>query len=190
MKHQSKTDEWRIKGAEIEEIIQVGDPMLRQVAPEYQEIAKLAPIADKLVGLLRSLKGAGMAASQIGSSASLIVVEVRKTDLFPDRPESPLYIMINPVVTESSHEREKGWEGCYSIPGVMAQVERPVAITVKYDALDGEKHEERFTGYVARVVQHEIDHLRGILFTDRMDPVTLTTVTNWKKYHYHRDMID
>ena len=84
-----------------------------------------------MVDRLRELNGAGLAAPQIGASVKVIVVEVRKTDVFPHRPASPLLQMINPVIVEQSDATETGWEGCFSVPGLMGLVPRAEAITVK-----------------------------------------------------------
>ena len=128
--------------------------------------------------------GAGLAAPQIAAPVKLIVVEVRKTDVFPDRPTSPLLQMINPVVVEQSGTTEIGWEGCFSVPGLMGLVPRAETITVGYTAVDGASVTEQYSGYLARVIQHEIDHLNGVEFVDRMTTMeSLTTVTNYVEFH-------
>lgn len=177
----SQSDNRWASGEQIPDVLTAGDPRLRQIACEYDHLKELAPLCQRMVEMLRQLNGAGLAASQIGSQEPVIVVEVRKTNLFPDRPESPLYIMIQPKIETFAGPTELEWEGCFSVPGIMAKVPRPRDITVSWTELDGTKRRENFSGYVARVVQHEYDHLNGVLFTDRMDPLTLTTVANWKR---------
>ncbi|MCB0337774.1 MAG: peptide deformylase [Bdellovibrionales bacterium] len=183
----TKSDSRWADGSGLPSIVEAGDPRLRNIAEEYKNISELQPLCERLVSMLRDFNGAGLAASQIGESAPVVVVEVRKTDLFPDRPTSPLYIMINPRILDSSGPVEQGWEGCFSIPGIMAKVPRPEKVQVSYTDPQGTDHTQWFEGYLARVVMHEIDHLNGILFTDLMDPKTLTTVSNWKKYHLNQN---
>lgn len=179
-----KSDNRWVSGKGISRLVTVGDPRLRVVADECTDISELKPLCDQLVTILRECNGAGLAATQIGRTESVVVIEVRKTDLFPDRPISPLIVMINPKVMELAGNVVQGWEGCFSIPGLMAKVPRNSMIEVSYVTLDGEVKRERFEGYIARVILHEIDHLNGVLFTDCMDPTTLTTVDNWKKFHH------
>ena len=178
----SQSDAHWSTGQGIPGVVTIGDPRLRQIAESCTDIPALAPLCDELVTRVRAYKGAGLAASQIGRPERLAVVEVRKTELFPDRPESPLYVMINPQVIAKSEEQELGWEGCFSIPGMMAKVSRSTSIEVTWIDPSGEQHREHFNGYLARVMQQEIDHLNGVLFTDLMDPSTLTTVENWKTF--------
>ncbi|HEV3156525.1 MAG TPA: peptide deformylase [Candidatus Baltobacteraceae bacterium] len=176
----AKSDRQWMSGAAHENIVTVGNPMLRQYATVIGDIGAGKRLADRMALLLRELKGAGLAAPQIGFSERVIVVEVRKTDVFPDRQESPLYAMINPSITEASEEVEEGWEGCFSVPGLMGQVSRHKSITVRYVSLDGFEHREIFNGYVARVIQHECDHLIGAIFLDRMKSMqSITTVANY-----------
>jgi peptide deformylase len=126
------------------------------------------------------LNGAGLAAPQIGASLKVVVVEVRKTDVFPDRPTSPLLQMINPVITKLAGETEDGWEGCFSVPGIMGLVPRSATVTVEYTTADGAHVSDTYSGYLARVIQHEIDHLEGIEFVDRMTSMeSLATVKNY-----------
>ena len=130
------------------------------------------------------MDGAGLAAPQIGEAVAAVVVEVRKTDLFPDRPESPLYQMANPKVISASEHTEPGWEGCFSVPGLMGIVYRPRQIEVTYQDAEGRDERGMFEGYLARVIQHEVDHLQGIVFLDRMTSMqSLTTTENYARFH-------
>jgi peptide deformylase len=92
--------------------------------------------------------------------------------------------MVNPQIESASDEIEEDWEGCFSVPGLMGRVPRHRSVHVTYLDDNGERREERFSGYVARVVQHELDHLAGTLFLDRMPSMTsITTVANWLRFH-------
>ena len=163
-------------------IITVGNPILRQPAGYAENIGQVKPICDRMVEILRELKGAGLAAPQIGESIRIIVVEVRKNELFHDRPESPLYVMINPEVTHISDDKEEGWESCFSVPGLIGMVPRFKRIRVNYISTDGTQHNQAFDVYLARVIQHECDHLDGIIYLDRMGSMqSISTIDNWKR---------
>lgn len=178
-----KSDSHWAAGSAHPDIITVGDYPLRQRCSPVENVKSASSVCAKMVNLLRELNGAGLAANQIGIGER-IVVEVRKTDLFPDRPESPLYLMINPEIVESSKECDEGWEGCFSVPGLMGTVPRARTITVKYRTLDGDEKIEVFSGYLARVIQHECDHLDGHIFMDKMNSMgSLATVANYKRLH-------
>jgi len=99
------------------DIVTVGDPALRRPVEPIDDIAAASAKLDGMVALLRELKGAGLAAPQVGWPVAAVVVEVRKTAVFPDRPESPLYVMVNPSIESGSDEIEENWEGCFSVPG-------------------------------------------------------------------------
>lgn len=182
----TESDARWISGQAMPGFVTVGDPRLRAGGRPVTEHGEAIPILDRMTELLRDLGGAGLAAPQIGVPLSLAVVEVHKTTLFPDRPESPLIRLANPVVTPLTPELEDDWEGCFSVPGLMGLVPRHCHISVGYrDLSAGEDVEAEFTGYVARVIQHEVDHLEGRLFLDRMRSMdSLTTVDNYREYHH------
>ncbi len=173
-------------GGDLSEITMIGEPILRSKANPADLDGETCRLAERMVLLLRKLNGAGLAAPQVGASKRVIVVEVRKTELFPHRPESPLFIMINPMIIRAINSSEEGWEGCFSIPNLMGKVPRSPSITVRYTKLEGDTVEESFDGYIARVIQHECDHLDGTIFLDRMtSTTTLTTVANYKRFHHN-----
>lgn len=127
----------------------------------------------------------GLAAPQLDIPLALAVIEVRKTTLFPNCPESPLTQMVNSALTAVTDERGLDWEGCFSVPGLMGLVPRYQTVEVRYTDPAGRKVTEEYRGYVARVIQHEVDHLEGTLFLDRMESMaTLTTVDNYRKSHH------
>jgi peptide deformylase len=184
-----KSDATWAGGGARSEIVTVGDPRLRIRLPSVDYGAEVRDTCEKLVSLLREMKGAGLAAPQIGIRLPVAVVEVRKTDFFPDRPESPLYVFINPQIIRHGEETVDGWEGCFSVPGIMGRVRRYERVEVKFLNKEGEEVSQEFGGYTARVVQHEIDHLNGVIFLDRMlDMTSITTVENYKRFH-HGDVI-
>jgi peptide deformylase len=165
-------------------VVTVGDPRLRTPVQLVDDVGAVVDRVDSMVALLREMRGAGLAAPQVGWSAAAVVVEVRKTEAFPDRPESPLFVLLNPEVVESSgDDLVEDWEGCFSVPGLMGRVPRASSVTVRFTSRDGEERAERFDGYVARVVQHELDHLEGKVFLDRMASMaSLSTIANWQRF--------
>ena len=183
VKAQSKSDRVWMSGGAREGIVTVGNPTLRQTCAEVECSDETSALCSRLVERLREFNAAGLASNQVGINKRIVVVEVRKTDLFPDRPESGLFVMLNPVIIELSGETVEDWEGCFSVPGMMGKVPRAERCRVQYMTPEGEEQTLDFEGYVARVVQHEIDHLDGHVFVDRMQSTaSLCTVENYMKY--------
>jgi peptide deformylase len=181
MSGKSLVESWKNKN-----LVMIGDPILRQSCEPIEDINDCQDLCDRMVALLRELNGAGLAAPQIGEAKRVIVVELRKNDFFPNRKESPLYVMINPEVEEVKGEIDVNWESCFSIPGLIGRVPRQLEIKVKYLDPSGHVHHESFDEHIARIIQHEIDHLNGILFLDRMtDLKGLSTIENYKKLLVH-----
>lgn len=180
----AKSDRGWMSGVAGEGIVTIGDPRLKAPTAAVAAIGDVTDLLTTMVDGLRALNGAGLAAPQIGASVKAVVVEVRKTDVFPDRPECPLLRMVNPVIVERSASVLVDWEGCFSVPGLMGLVPRAETITVEYLNVDGSPVSEQYSGYVARVIQHEVDHLDGVEFVDRMaDMTSLTTVSNYLQFH-------
>jgi peptide deformylase len=167
----------------VPKIVQVGDPLIRRAAQPVTAFAAVSDDCKLMIERLRQLQGAGLAANQIGIDKQILVVEVRKTELFPDRPESPLYVMLNASIIWHSQELIQDWEGCFSVPGLVGRVPRFSSIEVLYDTDGGERKQERFDGYVARVLQHEIDHLNGKLYLDRM--LSMESLSTRQNYLRH-----
>ena len=165
-------------------IVFVGNPVLRQKARLVKNIKAAQPLIRAMVKKLRAIQGAGLAAPQIGKSLRLFVVEVRRNDLFPHRSESGLFVVINPRIVRRSGTAQRGWEACFSIPGYIGEVLRHETITLEYTDAVGTKVTKKFSGYLARVMQHEYDHIEGHVYVDRMtDMHTFSTVENWGMFH-------
>ena len=181
---EQKSDASWLAGGARPEVVTVGDPRLRAPVERFAVVAAVADRVDAMVALLREMRGAGLAAPQVGWSAAAAVVEVRKTEAFPARPESPLFVLLNPEIVESfGGDLVEDWEGCFSVPGLMGRVPRASSVTVRYANRDGQNRTETFEGYVARVVQHELDHLEGKIFLDRMvSMASLSTIANWQRF--------
>jgi len=145
----------------------VGDPVLRKRAHQVNRFdGDLATLVQDMAETMRYSNGVGLAAPQVGITARVIVVE---TPLDEDEPGSGrLYAVINPEVARASQEMLDGLEGCLSIPGYVGEVTRHAAITVRGQDLKGRKIRIKAQGFVARVFQHEIDHLHGVLYIDKL----------------------
>ena len=163
-------------------LVHIGDPIIRAVARPIQAPMQAAKICRVLTEKLWEIRGAGLAAPQIGVPYRIFVFEVKPTELFPDREASPLYTMINPEVEIMYESVIEDWEGCFSVPGFLGLVPRAKAVRVRWTDPDESKREEVFDDYRARVIQHELDHLNGVVYIDRMpDMSTFTTRENYLK---------
>ncbi len=148
-------------------IVTLPDPVLRKKArPVTRFDRDLQTLIDDMVETMRSAPGVGLAAPQVGLSDRLIVVEYPEDEEKEDAPKK-LYVVVNPEIKEMSEETEMGIEGCLSIPGLHGEVERSLAVTVKGLTRHGQPVKIKARGWTARIFQHEIDHLDGIVFTDR-----------------------
>ena len=153
------------------EIVTLPDPVLRRKARTVTRFdAELQTLIDDMIETLRDAPGVGLAAPQVGVSDRLIVVEYPEDDEQEDAPKK-LSVVVNPEIKETSAETEKGIEGCLSIPGLQGEVERSLAVTVKGQTRRGQPVKIKAKGWLARIFQHEIDHLNGVVFTDRATKV-------------------
>lgn len=160
----------------LRHIVTMPDPVLKRKAKPITKFDKnLQTLIDDMIETMRDAPGVGLAAPQVNISEQLIVVEYSEDEEDADddegdeeKPEKPkkLYVMINPEITKASEERVLGVEGCLSIPGIQGEVERFEAIQVKGLNRFGKPQKLKLNGWMARIFQHEIDHLNGILFTE------------------------
>jgi peptide deformylase len=176
-------------------IVQAGDPVLRKPArpllPGEIRSAEIRELIQEMKDTMYAAPGVGLAAPQIGHGIRLAVVEDREQYMKDWTPEQlalrerkpvPFQVIINPTLTPADEERIEFFEGCLSVQGLMALV--PRSRRVRVDCLDesGERKVIEASGWYARILQHEIDHLLGNLYLDRMVPRTLMTVENYKKF--------
>lgn len=147
-----------------------GDSVLGEVASPIHEITpEIRKLAADMADTMYEANGIGLAANQVGIAKRIIVVDVKWARAAEDeKPERRPITMINPEILEESVEDDVYEEGCLSIPGVLGDVWRPVKIKVRYTALDGQPHTIEAENLFARCIQHEVDHLNGILFPERM----------------------
>ena len=152
-------------------IVTLPDPVLRRKARTVTRFdAGLQTLVDDMIETMREAPGVGLAAPQVGISDRLIVVEYPEDDEQEDSPKK-LYVVVNPEIKDVSEETEMGIEGCLSIPNLHGEVERALAVTVKGQTRRGQAVKIKAQGWLARIFQHEIDHLDGVVFTDRATKV-------------------
>ncbi|MDB9511273.1 peptide deformylase [Kamptonema animale CS-326] len=157
--------------AEILQISQLGNPVLRRQAQtiENLEDEQLQKLIDNLIHTAQNANGVGIAAPQVAQSYRLFIVASRPSLRYPQAPTMEPTAMINPQIIARSNDLVKDWEGCLSIPGIRGLVPRSQAIEIEYTTRDGKLHRQELTDFVARIFQHEYDHLDGIVFLDRVE---------------------
>jgi peptide deformylase len=160
----------------VNEIRAVPEPVLRKKARKVAGItSEIRRLIDDMVETMRAAPGVGLAAPQVGIGLRVIVVEYaeEKADRAADEPPpaSVLYVLINPEITRSSRGKETGIEACLSVPGFSGDVERHQEVVVKGFNGKGAPVRIRAKGWLARIFQHEIDHLDGVLYVDRASKV-------------------
>lgn len=174
----------------VRPILQLGNPFLRHVAAAVDDPAapEVQSLIDDLIDTMRDASGAGLAATQIGVDARVVVMEVNRNPRYPYKPQLPLTVAINPMIEPLDDELVEINEGCLSVP-VRGFVPRHVNIRVRYLNRDGGAHDEVKRGLTAGTWQHECDHLDGTLIVDRADPKRLAT---WDEYerHYRDDFVE
>jgi len=164
----------------IREILKMGDARLLRVAPPVPPAmvgsAELQALIDDMFDTMHAAGGVGLAAPQIGVDLQLVIFGFEHSQRYPDAPEVPRTILLNPVITPLSQDMEEGWEGCLSVPGLRGAVSRYSLI--RYEGIDpqGQPIDRRAEGFHARVVQHECDHLIGRLYPSR--------ITDFSKFGY------
>jgi peptide deformylase len=170
------------------EIREMGDPVLREAAREVtaEELAGEAVqrLIDDMIETMRAANGAGLAAPQVGVPLRIAVIEVREGNpRYPYKPPIPLTVIVNPQLTPLDGATFATNEGCLSMPNVRGDLERFENVGVRYLDRAGEVHEETRRGLTAGTFQHEVDHLDGILFVDRM--ADMSSLSTWEEFERH-----
>jgi peptide deformylase len=168
----------------LRKIATIGHPVLRTVAREIERdelaSAELQTLIDDLIETMRDATGAGLAANQIHAPIRLCAIEQKKNARYPEKPDFPLTVLVNPVIEPLSQETFLNYEGCLSVPDLRGEAERFVEIRVRAWDRHGAPWEREIRGLTAGTFQHEIDHLDGKLFVDRVrDTRSLCT---WKEF--------
>jgi peptide deformylase len=171
------------------EIVTVGDPVLRERARELSldelRSDEVQRLIDDMIDTKRAAHGAGIAANQVGHAVRVAVVEVEPGNpRYPYKPPVELTVIVNPEIEPVEDELFAVNEGCLSVPGLRGDVDRHVNVRVRYLDRHGKPHEEVRRGLTAGTFQHEVDHLDGVLFLDRVrDPSTFST---WEQFDRFR----
>lgn len=164
----------------IKPILKMGDPLLLEASRPVAEFntPELHGLLEDMRDTMQALNGAGIAAPQIGVGLQVVIFGVGHNPRYPDAEQVPYTVLLNPVVTPLGAEMEEGWEGCLSVPGMRGAVPRHKE--VRYQGFDpyGKAIDRSVSGFHARVVQHECDHLAGILYPMRMRDMRLFGFTD------------
>ncbi|NUO48867.1 MAG: peptide deformylase [Polyangiaceae bacterium] len=169
-------------------IAHVGHPVLRERSRELtkEELAKPETQAfiDDLIETMRDANGAGLAAPQVHNPVRICAIEVKDNPRYPYKPNVPLTVMVNPVITPVGTETFENFEGCLSVPNLRGVVDRFAVIEVSYLDRQGEPVTKQVRGLTAGTFQHEVDHLDGKVFLDRVkDTKTLCTWAEFDRFH-------
>jgi peptide deformylase len=172
----------------IRKIAQIGHPILRERARELSaealRSADTQRFIDDLVETMRDANGAGLAATQIHEPVRICAIEVGDNPRYPYKPRIPLTILVNPVIEPLGGETFLNYEGCLSVPNLRARVRRHAHVRVTAWDRTGAPWEREVKGISAGTFQHEVDHLDGRVFVDRVeDPASITTWENFERHH-------
>ncbi|MCS5592540.1 MAG: peptide deformylase [Gammaproteobacteria bacterium] len=175
----------------IRDIIEIGNPALREIAQEVAieniQSTVTQQLVDDLIETMRHANGAGLAATQIAVPLRVCVIEVNRNPRYPYKPDIPLIVLINPVITFLSNERLSVYEGCLSVPNVRGEVERCPEIRVQALDREGGEIDIIVNGITAGTFQHEVDHLDGLVFIDKVkDSTTLCTLKEFAQFHENK----
>lgn len=154
----------------VREILKMGDPRLLRVAQPVREFGTpaLRELVADMLDTMKAANGAGLAAPQIGVDLQLVIFGFERNERYPEAPPVPMTVLINPEITPQSELLEEGWEGCLSVPGLRGVVPRHASIRYRGFDLEGQPIDRLAEGFHARVVQHECDHLMGLLYPMRV----------------------
>ena len=175
-------------------ITEIGNPILRQRASELTRVELATPemqaLIDNMIDTKRAANGAGIAANQVGDLRRVFVVENIQNPRYPYKPDYPLTVVVNPVIEFLSDERFENFEGCLSIPNLRGIVKRCPHVRVTGWDREGTPIDIEVRGISAGTFQHELDHLDGILFPDRVEDTT--TLCTWSEFksRYESDFAD
>jgi len=168
----------------MKKLYKLGAPVLRQVALAVKEIdsPEFKSTVSELKTFVIKKGGMGIAAPQVGISQRFFIMSSHSNERYPYAPEMPITAIINPDIVWKSDEMEKDWEGCLSVPAMRGNVPRHTSIEVSYYTEDNQLIQTKLSGFLARIFQHELDHLDGKLFIDRVEStLELMSEEEWLK---------
>ena len=153
------------------EIYQLGSDVIREVAQVVEDVQsdEIKQLIEDMIYTCNHLNGVGIAAPQVNASQAIIIMASKPNERYPHAPMMEPTALINPQIISHSEEMIKDWEGCLSLPGIRAQVPRYTQIKVSYTDTNATEHIVTFKDFVARIFQHEYDHLLGKVFIDRVE---------------------
>lgn len=154
----------------VREVLRMGHPVLRERAKPVESLGspELLALVEDMKETMKAQNGAGLAAPQIGVGQRVVIFGVEATPRYPDAEPVPFTVLVNPKITLLTREVEQDWEGCLSVPGMRGMVPRYTRLRYSGFDAEGKPIEREVEGFHARVVQHECDHLDGILYPQRM----------------------
>jgi peptide deformylase len=172
----------------VRDILHIGHPLLRERSVELTAAQLASPetqrLIDDMIDTMHAANGAGIAAPQVGELLRIATIEVTKNPRYPYKPPIPLTVVVNPIVEVLDDEVVEINEGCLSVPNLRGSVMRHVNVRVRYLDRHGNTHDEVKRGLTAGTFQHELDHLDGVLFLDRVhDARSLTTWEQFERFH-------
>lgn len=172
----------------VRPVLTIGNPLLRQVArdlrPEEIRSPEVRRLIDDMVDTMHHEEGIGIAAPQVGESLQVAVIEIHPDSArYPDMKAFGLRVFLNPRVTVLDAAEQGFWEGCLSVPNLRGYVERPRRVRVDYLDTSGKERSIEAEGFLATVFQHELDHLQGVLYVDRIRDMTkLATIDDYLRF--------
>ncbi len=151
-------------------ISKLGHPVLREKAHKVNDLShdSIQELIDDMIATIKEVNGVGIAAPQVFVSKQIFIVASHPSKRYPNAPNMEPTAMINPKILELAGEIENDWEGCLSIPELRGIVPRHHQVTIEYTTRENKRLVKTFEGFIARIIQHEYDHLQGIFFTDRV----------------------
>ena len=167
----------------IRKTTQLGEGVLRETAQivEKHDDSHVQVVITDLIETMKNEGLVGMAAPQIDESIRIFVSEIRETK-YRKGLKDELKVYINPIIIEKSEKTQLGWEGCGSITNLFGQVERSAEVTIEYTNREGVSETGMFSELLAVIIQHELDHLNGIMFTDLADPATFVSGDHYREH--------
>ena len=159
----------------IRKLLRMGNPILLKKAEKVEKFdtPEIHELIKDMIETMKDAEGAGLAAPQVGESIQLVIFGVDKNERYPEAEEVPFTVLINPIITPLTQDKEDDWEGCLSVPGMRGVVPRYKQINYKGFDQYGNEIDRDAVGFHARVVQHECDHLLGILYPTRIENMKL-----------------
>lgn len=169
-------------------IAKLGHPILRKTAKTVANIGavNIQQLIDDMLTTVAALNGMGLAAPQVHHSKRIFIMCSQPNARYPDAPVMAPTVMINPQLLDHGSQWDKNWEGCLSVPGLRGLVARYNTIEISYYDRTGSEHRVAFSGFLARLFQHELDHLDGLLFTDRLE----STKDLYSESEWYRQFVD